>query len=193
MRKVSGAESWGQNNVTSLTVPPHKHRRFQVKTIKHPQKEQVGIGKPHHPSSGWSRTPTPSPLTLTSVLHESPCPQACSHGSLGQNAHPLCGPNAATSVASAPSSIPLKHLEKTFSKPHIWRIPTDKISKEHEFILIPTKVLKQIRKKKKTKTYSMNETFQKQPPHFRSDLWSVYVLFTRFRIHGIIVFNMFKK
>jgi len=178
MRKVSGAESWGQNNVTSLTVPPHKHRRFQVKTIKHPQKEQVGIGKPHHPSSGWSRTPTPSPLTLTSVLHESPCPQACSHGSLGQNAHPLCGPNAATSVASAPSSIPLKHLEKTFSKPHIWRIPTDKISKEHEFILIPTKVLKQMRKKKKK---------QKPTPWMRLSRNNHHVLG---QIYGVCMFYL---
>lgn len=149
MRKVSGAESWGQNNVISLTVPPHKHRRFQVKTRKHPQKEQVGIGNPHHPSYRWSRTPTPFPLTLTGVLHESSCPQACSHGSLGRNAHPLCGPNSTTSVASVPSSVPLKHLGKIFSKPHLWRIPTDKSSKEHEFILTPTKVLKQMEKKKK--------------------------------------------
>ena len=50
MRKVSRAESWGQNSVTSLTVPLYKHRRLQVKARKHPQKKQVGIGKSHHPS-----------------------------------------------------------------------------------------------------------------------------------------------
>lgn len=65
MRKVKGDKAWAQKNVvTSLTIPPHKPRKLQVKTRKNPQ-EKVGIEtRPHPPTilamGGTGRTLPPT-------------------------------------------------------------------------------------------------------------------------------------